>query len=76
MTVDLEPAPPRPEPKRNGLDRAVRWYFDLQPVLIPVYAILLAFAVGSIVILLVGANPLEAYWSLIQGTWAPDRLAA
>ena len=53
----------------------MRRYFDLQPVLVPICAILLAFAVGSVIILLVGKNPIEAYWALLRGMWAPDRIA-
>jgi simple sugar transport system permease protein len=67
-------------PGGNGGGRApelVRRYFDLQPIFVPICAILLAFAVGSVVILLVGENPLTAYWALIRGmagSW--DRVAA
>jgi general nucleoside transport system permease protein len=61
--------------------RDVHWlvdkYFELQPVLVPVCAILLALAAGSIVILLVGENPLEAYWALLRGMFGSwDRIAA
>ena len=52
-------------------------YFDLQPILVPICAILLAFAVGSVVILLVGENPLDAYWALLRGMFGSwDRVAA
>jgi simple sugar transport system permease protein len=55
----------------------VRRYFDLQPALVPVCAILLAFAAGSIVILLVGKNPITAYWALLRGMFGSwDRVAA
>ena len=69
-------------PRVNGrpgrqLPNVVRRYFDLQPVLVPVCAILLAFAAGSIVILLVGENPLTAYWALLRGMFGSwDRVAA
>ena len=54
----------------------VRRYFDLQPVLVPVCAILLAVAAGGVVILLVGENPLTAYWSLLRGMFGSwDRAA-
>jgi simple sugar transport system permease protein len=76
MTVEVEEAPTPPRQSSTGLQRAVRRYFDLQPVLVPLAAVFLAFLTGSIVILLVGENPLEAYWALIQGMWAPDRIAA
>jgi ABC-type uncharacterized transport system permease subunit len=64
-------------PPRGQLPAVVRRYFDLQPVLVPVCAILLALAVGAVIILLVGENPLTAYWALLRGmagSW--DRVAA
>jgi simple sugar transport system permease protein len=55
----------------------VERYFSLQPVLVPIYALLLALAAGSIVILLVGENPLTAYWALLRGMFGTaDRVAA
>ena len=46
-------------------------------MLVPVYAILLALLVASVVILLVGGNPLEAYWALLRGMFgSADRIAA
>lgn len=51
--------------------------FKLQPILVPLYAILLSFVVGGIMIALVGANPFKAYYWLVQGMiggW--DRVAA
>jgi ABC-type uncharacterized transport system permease subunit len=64
-------------PPRSRLVDLLQRYFDLQPILVPVCAILLAFAVGSVIILLVGENPLTAYWALLRGmagSW--DRVAA
>ena len=64
-------------PPDNGLPQVVRRYFDVQPVLVPACAILLALAVGAVIILLVGENPLTAYWALLRGmagSW--DRVAA
>jgi ABC-type uncharacterized transport system permease subunit len=50
--------------------------WNLQPVLIPLYAILLAFIVGGILIALIGVNPFEAYWALVRGMFgSPDRIA-
>ena len=74
MTAVADPPRDRPKPS------IVRRYFDLQPVLVPICAILLAFAVGSVIILLVGKNPITAYWALLRGMWAaatgsPDRSA-
>ena len=51
--------------------------FKLQPVLVPLYAILLSFVVGGILIAIVGTNPFKAYYWLVQGMvggW--DRVAA
>ena len=46
-------------------------------MLVPVYAILLALLVASVVILIVGGNPLEAYWALLRGMFgSADRIAA
>jgi simple sugar transport system permease protein len=75
VTATVETPPERPPEGR--LPAAVQRYFDLQPVLVPVCAILLAFAVGSVIILLVGENPLTAYSALLRGmagSW--DRVAA
>ncbi len=73
-TADTEPRPP-------GGDRpaaeVVRRYFDLQPILVPICAILLAVLAGGIVILLVGENPFTAYWALLRGMFGSgDRVAA
>ena len=55
----------------------LRGYFELQPILVPICAILLAVAAGGIVILLVGENPFTAYWSLLRGMFGSwDRVAA
>ena len=56
-----------------------RWVFqwwDLQPVLVPLYALLLAFIVGGVLIALIGVNPFEAYWALLRGMFGtPERIA-
>ncbi len=56
-----------------------RWVFqmwDLQPVLIPLYALLLSFIVGAVLIALIGVNPFEAYWALLRGMFGtPERIA-
>jgi len=55
----------------------LRQSIELQPILVPLYSILLALVVASVVILIVGGNPLEAYWSLLRGMFGnPDRVAA
>jgi ABC-type uncharacterized transport system permease subunit len=51
--------------------------FDLQPLLVPFYAILLSFIVGGVLITLIGVNPFEAYWALVRGMFGSgDRIAA
>jgi simple sugar transport system permease protein len=56
-----------------------RWFqqtWNLQPVLIPLYAILLAFIVGGVLIALIGVNPFEAYWALVRDMFgSPERIA-
>ena len=56
-----------------------RWVFqmwDLQPVLIPLYALILSFVVGGVLIALIGVNPFEAYWALLRGmVGSPERIA-
>jgi simple sugar transport system permease protein len=45
-------------------------------VLIPLYAILLSFMVGGILIAMIGVNPFEAYWALLRGMFGSwDRVA-
>ena len=57
---------------QQSLARKAREALDLQPVLVPLYAILLSFVVGGVLIAIIGVNPFEAYWALIRGmfgTW-------
>ena len=62
---------------RDGFVDALRQSIQLQSVLVPLYAILLALVVASGVVLLVGSNPLEAYWALLRGMFgSTDRIAA
>ncbi len=51
--------------------------WSVQPVLVPLYAILLSFIVGGVLIAIIGVNPFEAYWALVRGmVGSPDRVAA
>ncbi len=60
----------------SGPVRFVRGWWALQPVIIPALALVLAFVVGAVLMLLVGVNPLEAYWALLRGMYGtPTRLA-
>lgn len=69
-----EPTPTSPPDKlRAALHDAAR----LQPVLVPLYAIVVALVVAGVVIVLIGKNPIEAYWALLRGMFGtPDRIAA
>jgi ABC-type uncharacterized transport system permease subunit len=71
------PADAGPDPSGHGFAHALRQSFQLQSVLVPLYAIFLALLVASAVILVVGSNPLEAYWALLRGMFgSTDRIAA
>lgn len=60
----------------NGAHRWIRETWNLQPVLIPLYALLLSFVVGGVLIALIGVNPFEAYWALLRGMFgSPERVA-
>ncbi len=51
--------------------------WSLQPLLVPLYAIILSFIVGGVLIAIIGVNPFDAYWALIRGmVGSPDRIAA
>ncbi|MYG93433.1 MAG: ABC transporter permease [Acidimicrobiia bacterium] len=39
----------------------------LQPLYVSLYAILLSFLIGGILISVIGVNPLTAYWALLRG---------
>jgi ABC-type uncharacterized transport system permease subunit len=63
---------PAPRP-----DRARSRYAALTPLLVLLFAFLCAIVIGGVVMVLTGANPLEAYWSLLRGAvGTPDRIAA
>lgn len=44
-----------------------RRYIAMAPGLVGVYAVLTAFLLGAVVLLIAGHNPLRAYWYLIEG---------
>ncbi len=71
-------ATPAPVPANGGaaVRSKILQALDLQPVLIPFYAIVLAVMVGGVLMALTGANPFEAYWALLRGMFgSPDRVA-
>jgi general nucleoside transport system permease protein len=59
------------------LQRKMRLAFDLQPVLVPLYAIVLAVVIGGLLVAIIGKNPFETYWALLRGMVGNgDRIAA
>src|SRR5688572_8996489 len=71
----VEPDSGRRPPE--GFLSELRQSIHLQPVLVPICSILLALLVAAVVILLVGGNPLEAYWALLRGMFgSADRINA
>jgi simple sugar transport system permease protein len=66
----------KPEDSRRGITTKIREAWDLQPLLVPLYAILLSFIVGGVLIAIIGVNPFEAYWALMRGMFGSgDRIA-
>jgi len=63
--------------KARAVAGELRRSFDVQPVLVPVLAIVLAFLSGALVILAIGSDPVEAYSALVRGMYGSrDRIAA
>lgn len=55
----------------------IRRTLQLQPILVPILAIVLALVAGSFIILAIGADPIESYWALARGMFGNgDRAAA
>ena len=62
-------------PRATG-NNVVETYFKLAPVTVPIYAVFTAVVVGSLVMLIAGVNPLEAYSWLFRGAFgSPEALA-
>lgn len=62
--------------RTDGLHNKIRRALNLQPLIVPLYAILLSFIVGGVLIAIIGVNPFEAYWALLRGMFgSPDRIA-
>lgn len=62
---------------KRDLGTELRRSLDLQPLLVPLLAIVLAFASGALAILAIGSDPIEAYTSLVRGmVGSGDRVAA
>jgi simple sugar transport system permease protein len=73
-------AAPTPKGAPSATDRLRAVLHDaatIQPILVPLYAIIVALVVAGVVIVLIGKNPIEAYWALLRGMFGnPDRIAA
>ncbi len=62
---------------RSGFAAELRRSIQIQPILVPLLAIVCAFVVGAVAILAIGDNPIEAYWALLRGMFGSgDRIAA
>ena len=74
--TDPADSPRQPEGSMEGLRRRVIEGWSLQPLLVPIYAIILSFVVGGVLIAIIGINPFEAYWALVRGMFGSwDRVA-
>jgi ABC-type uncharacterized transport system permease subunit len=49
--------------------RRTIWLPRLLEALLPIAAVLLAFAIGAVLLWTLGKNPLEAYWTLVSGAF-------
>ncbi|MCY4271258.1 MAG: ABC transporter permease [bacterium] len=49
------------------LHRLLTEAWRLQPLYVSLYAILLSFLIGGVLISMIGVNPLTAYWALLRG---------
>jgi general nucleoside transport system permease protein len=65
--VTAETPEPR-EPESSGFAAATAFYERAGGLLVPVAAAVLAFLVGGLVVLATGANPLNAYKEIFNGT--------
>ena len=60
---------------RAGIAAELRRSIDLLTLLVPVLAIVAALVVGAGAILIIGDNPIEAYWALLRGMYgSTDRV--
>jgi simple sugar transport system permease protein len=65
-----------PPAQKHDIVAWVRSWWSIQPILVPLYALLLSFIVGGVLIALIGVNPFEAYWALLRGAFGSwDRIA-
>ncbi len=67
---------PSPTSPSGTPARPRSFYQQLAPISVPLLAILAALVVAGIAVVAAGANPLEAYWALIDGAvGTPTRVA-
>jgi simple sugar transport system permease protein len=65
-----------PPAQKHDIVAWIRSWWSIQPILVPLYALLLSFIVGGVLIALIGVNPFEAYWALLRGAFGSwDRIA-
>jgi simple sugar transport system permease protein len=62
--------------REGSLGNVVETYFRLAPVTVPIYAVLTAVVVGSLVMLAAGFNPVRAYVALFDGALGSPRAVA
>ena len=62
--------------RSNRASELIETYFRMAPVTVPIYAVLVAVLLGSLVIIAAGANPLDAYGALFRGAFgSAERIA-
>ena len=49
--------------------RRTIWLPRLLEALLPIVAVLMAFAIGAVLLWTLGENPLAAYWTLVSGAF-------
>jgi ABC-type uncharacterized transport system permease subunit len=59
----------RSHPAARLMDTAVR-----HPVVVPLFAVVLAILIGAVIIVAAGLNPLDAYAAVLEGSLHPDTL--
>lgn len=65
---------PATKTKEEAMQRAVAYERTLN-LLLPILAVLASFLVGSIFLLILNINPIEAYTALVKGAFGTPRLA-
>ena len=63
-------------PPEDNLKQRLLTFDRVFNALLPVIAVLASFLVGSVLLLILGINPIEAYSALVQGAFGSQRLLA